>query len=90
VGAESARWIGKYWELGFPRTAKFQIRDKYDLAMEILGKETIDLGHAPGQQVKALINLRNALTHYEPEWQTSEDKTHRIEKQLKGSLRLTL
>ncbi|MFY9728562.1 MAG: hypothetical protein WB579_18100 [Bryobacteraceae bacterium] len=84
LGDEAVRWIGRYWELGFPRTAAFKILEKYELALTILGKGTLDLGRAPGQQVKALINLRNALTHYEPEWQSSGDEAHKIEKQLKG------
>jgi hypothetical protein len=84
LGNETVHWIGKYWKLGFPRTAAFNILEKHTFALQILEKGTLDFGKVPGQQVKALINLRNALTHYEPEWQSSEDEAHKIEKQLKG------
>ena len=41
---------------------------KYKTALSCVGK-TMDLGREPGQSVKILIQLRNALTHYKLEWQ---------------------
>ena len=84
LGAEEVRWIGGYWNLGFPRTAAFSVLEKYEHALTVLSKGKLDRGKAPGQQVNDLIHLRNALTHYEPKWQFSEDKAHKIEKQLMG------
>lgn len=58
------------------------ILEKYDLTLLCAGREPIDKGRTPGQDVKALINARNALVHYKPElhW---EDEAHNLETQLR-------
>ncbi len=39
------------------------------------GRSPLDLGRAPGQDVVALIRLRNALVHFQPEW-FGEQRAH--------------
>ena len=41
---------------------------KFKIALECVGKK-MDLGCEPAQSVKLLIDFRDALTHYKPQWQ---------------------
>ena len=58
------------------------VLEKYDLTLLCAGKNPIDKGRNPGQDVKALIKARNALVHFKPElhW---EDDVHALEQQIK-------
>ena len=49
--------------------SKTTILDKYDIVLTICDLPTFDKGAAPYQGVARLIKLRNALTHFVPEWQ---------------------
>jgi len=48
----------------------------------------MDKGAAPWQPTAILIQLRNALIHYEPEWLSThvntEDEAHKLTKMLRG------
>jgi hypothetical protein len=56
---------------------------KYMHALLLVGKRELPPGENPYQGAKNLIDLRNALTHYKPEW--DDAKIHEtIKKQLKG------
>lgn len=84
--------ISHHWEKGIPRTAKYSIIDKYQIALELLNKNKFEKGNNPYQAVKSLSLLRNALIHYEPEWIThpiSNPKiiSHKFEESLKGKFK---
>jgi hypothetical protein len=49
--------------------SKTTILDKYDIVLAVCDLPTFDKGAAPYQGVGKLIKLRNALTHFVPEWQ---------------------
>ena len=49
--------------------SKTTILDKYDIVLAVCDLPTFDKGAAPYQGVVKLIKLRNALTHFVPEWQ---------------------
>ena len=49
--------------------SKTTILDKYDIVLALCDLPTFDKGAAPYQGVAKLIKLRNALTHFVPEWQ---------------------
>lgn len=83
--------LTRLWSLGIPRTASFQILQKYQVALAVLGKEEFDEGVEPFQSARLLIDLRNWLVHYEPTWEPvpeQEDKgpysPHKLTKRLKG------
>ena len=81
--------MGRLWKKGIPRTASYSILDKYDIALELNEKPTFDVGASPYQDVKLLIELRNALIHYEPETIVGHSdheapQPHKFEKRLKG------
>lgn len=86
--------LSRMWDIGVPRTANYSIIEKYQIALALLQKEKIDLSCDPAQSVALLVKLRNALTHYEPEWvstrssECGEDKQQRLEKLLSGRFQL--
>lgn len=65
--------LSQMWELGIPRTASYNIIQKYQIALALAKKEKINIGIKPAQDINSLIKLRNALVHYEPEWIIIED-----------------
>ena len=64
---EQVGLLGRLWERGIPRTARFSILQKYEIALDLLGRPQVDRGAAPYQDASALVDLRNALVHFEPE-----------------------
>jgi hypothetical protein len=81
--------MGRLWEKGVPRTASYSILEKYEIALELNGKSAFNAGTNPYQDVKLLVELRNALIHYEPETIVSHSgyeapKLHKFEKRFAG------
>ncbi|UVH60499.1 hypothetical protein NWF24_14125 [Variovorax paradoxus] len=81
--------LGRLWAKGIPRTAAYSITEKYEIALELSGSLSMDRGALPYQDVKLLIELRNALIHFEPEtitgsWDTQPQRAHKSEKRLRG------
>jgi len=72
------------WEEAEP----MKILCKYQLALDLAEKEQFDQGAAPYQEVDGLIDLRNALVHYKPEWNTDQEKHKKIEEKLKSRFAL--
>lgn len=58
------------------------ILEKYEFALLLLSKPPMDRGAAPYQDVKALIDLRNGLTHFKPEWMNEADEHAKISQKL--------
>lgn len=64
--------------------------EKFELALELNKKPELSKGSSPYQDVKLLIELRNALVHYEPEtildFSDVREKgaEHKFEKSLRG------
>jgi hypothetical protein len=59
--------ISGLWSLGIPRTARYSILQKYEIAVKLSGAIALEHGDAIYQEVKILTRLRNALMHFEPE-----------------------
>lgn len=81
--------MGRLWKKGIPRTASYSILEKYEIALELNGKSAINSGANPYQDAKLLVELRNALVHYEPETVVSHSgheapKPHKFEKRFSG------
>jgi len=64
--------LGTIWD-GLERKSTFQ---KLDFALLLLNKPLLDTGRRPGQDVKMIIELRNALVHFKPKGD-DEDNWHR-------------
>lgn len=81
--------MGRLWKKGIPRTASYSILEKYEIALELNGKPAINTSKNPYQDVRLLVELRNALIHYEPETIVSHSgheapKLHKFEKRFAG------
>jgi hypothetical protein len=60
--------MANMWKLDIPRTARFSILEKFQIALTLASKEMFEKGKSPYQDAALLITLRNSLVHYEPEW----------------------
>jgi hypothetical protein len=58
------------------------ILEKYEFALLLLRKPALDRGARPCQGVEVLIELRNALTHFKPEWMNEADEHAKMSKKL--------
>lgn len=87
-----AKVISGLWNRGVPRTARYSILEKYQLALVEIGRAAFDEGRRPFQDVKLLVGLRNALVHFEPEIQESgstPENTPRLAERLAGKVPLS-
>ena len=81
--------LARLWRMGIPRTARYSVIEKVNVALALAGKEPIGIGEPPGQDAHFLIKLRNALVHYEPEWVAADSTVgpgdhHQMERLLRG------
>lgn len=83
--------IQRLWALGIPRTASFQILQKYQIGLALTGSSEFDEGSEPFQSARLLVELRNWLVHYEPTWEpvpahesSGEFPPHKLMRRLRG------
>lgn len=50
----------------------------------INGRSPPDMGRRPGQDIRALIDLRNALVHFEPEWFGQQEQHRKLSTKLQN------
>jgi hypothetical protein len=87
--------MGLLWRNGVPRTAKYRLLEKYDKALELNGKPLLDKKTDVIKDIELLVQLRNALMHYEPENVVTyssdglnPDQLHKFEQKFKGKFKL--
>jgi hypothetical protein len=80
IPAEKCRVLADAWE----EIDEFSILKKYELAVTLCGKPRLVRSTEPFQSAGALIELRNALVHYKPEWNHALDRHSKLEERLKG------
>jgi hypothetical protein len=61
---------------------------KYQTALVLAKKPKFDRGASPYWEAVDLIQLRNALIHYKPEWSTDQREHRKIERRLNGQFAL--
>ena len=83
--------IQRMWSLGVPRTASFQILQKYQIGLALTNSAEFEEGSEPYQSARMLVELRNWLVHYEPTWEpvpthesTGEFPPHKLVRKLRG------
>lgn len=64
------------------------ILQKYQIALTALNKCKFDTSKGPCQDVKLLIDLRNMLVHFKPEWDNDQKQHRKIEEKLRGKFEL--
>jgi len=74
--------------LWWPEIESRSILLKYEHALLLLGKPQLPRGENPYQDADHLIHLRNALTHYKPEWDDSLDMHSGLQCRLTGKFDL--
>jgi hypothetical protein len=62
------------------------ILEKYEFALLLFRKPSMDRGATPFQDIKTLIELRNALTHFKPEWMSEADEHRKISAKLESKI----
>jgi hypothetical protein len=81
------------WKIG--RRLQLQPLEKYDFVLSHFEKVRFDKGTAPYQDAKLVVELRNALVHYEPEWlllreePAPQAEQARLERALNGKFELS-
>jgi hypothetical protein len=70
----------RFWELSEQKP----LLEKFDLVCRLRNRPALDRGTRPSQDVRALIALRNALTHFKPEWEDEQDVHRKVSKLLSG------
>jgi hypothetical protein len=94
LGADTISLFAEMWRLGIPRTARYPILDKFQIALSLAKRSPMDPGSSPYQEVATVVAVRNALIHYEPVWmragvaETPLGEEHRLEKLLRGRFTL--
>ena len=63
--------------------------EKYEFALLLKKAPSPEKGQRPYQDIDALIHLRNALTHFKPEWEDDQEIHAKVSAQLKGRFNLS-
>ncbi|MFC2079824.1 hypothetical protein ACFLSZ_07575 [Candidatus Bipolaricaulota bacterium] len=82
---ESAMSLLALWWIEIERRP---ILFKYQHSLLLLGKPVLPKGESLYQDTESLIRLRNALTHYKPEWDNSLDVHGNLQSRLRGKFTL--
>jgi hypothetical protein len=56
--------------------------DKFDKALRLKQKPLLDLDSRPTEDVRALFELRNRITHFKPEWDSERGAHQHVSQQL--------
>lgn len=59
--------LGAIWEAESIRL-RTSILEKYQIALKLAGEPLFEKGQNPYQDAKLVIDLRNAIVHFKPEW----------------------
>lgn len=91
LNSTTVQLMAEMWRLGVPRTANFNILQKYQIALTLAQKPLFEPGAPPYQDINLIVKLRNDLVHFEPESSKhpssddfGPDDIHRYEKMLSG------
>lgn len=72
LDSDTKALMADMWKKSIPRTSRYPILEKFDIALILARKPVFDRGKPPAQDVDLVIQLRNNLIHYEPEWVNDE------------------
>jgi hypothetical protein len=82
LSKETQRMMAELWR-GTDNGSKLRPLDKYQLLLTIAGLQPLDRGEQPYQDAQLVIQLRNAIAHFQPE-DLSADWPHRMQQRLAG------
>lgn len=78
--SEQQDWV----HLLIPQYGRASMLDKYDLFLVLRGCEKLDRGSGNTQMLVDLIQLRNALVHFKPEWSGDPGGHSKLSNRLRG------
>lgn len=81
LGALTAEQIAQL-EVLWESVDRTNILAKYQLVLAVCGKERFAKGAEPYQSADALIDLRNAVVHFKPEWDDELEEHAKLETRL--------
>jgi hypothetical protein len=84
--AAMARRIADVWDT----VERQSLLRKFQWVLEIAGCEPFETDRLPYADVKCLVELRNELVHYKPEWSHSMERGSRLEQRLRGKFDLNV
>lgn len=90
LGPAKVAELAALWDLGVPRRASYRILDKFEFLLIVARQSRFDQGSLAYQDASLLIELRNTLIHFEPEWILLRDDAsgrrtgHKFDEKLKG------
>lgn len=67
---------------------RISLLQKYQIALAAIKRSKFDPSKGPYQDVSLLIDLRNMLVHFKPEWDNDQKKHKKIEEKLRGRFEL--
>lgn len=86
--ADSGKHFGddarRFWLEAAPDLDRKAILDKYDWFLILRGKPKLSRGTRPVQDVACLIELRNDLVHFHPEWDDEAKRHAKLSAWLEG------
>lgn len=80
IGTQGQELLAAIWE----EVDQYSILKKYEVALVACRAVPYDKGSGVYQAAACLVELRNALTHFKPEWDHSLDRHARLRERLKG------
>lgn len=93
LSTETQELLARLWAIeSYPRSAS--TLEKYQAALKLGNKPMFDKGRNPFQDARSLIDLRNALVHFKPEWVSAstgkldQEELHILENKLKNKFTL--
>ena len=72
LDAATRQLMADMWKRDIPKTAHYQIIEKFQIALTLARKPLLDSSNSPFQDVQTLIIIRNDLIHFEPVWTSVE------------------
>ena len=73
-----SRLLDRLWETFEQKS----ISEKFEFALLLRNRQLMDRGARPYQDVAALIDLRNGLIHFKPEWENEAERHEQISRRL--------
>lgn len=72
VPADTRAMMAALWDRDIPRTARYGILEKFDIAHLVITGRGLDKSQQRWCNASWVVKLRNSFIHFEPSWQTHD------------------
>lgn len=91
--ADRHKWFAEHdqatLELFWVDIERKSLCEKYKLATSLCGKSDLNWGEDPYQSFTTLIQLRNGIVHFTPEWPNQRDRHENLSKKIRDRVTLS-